>query len=176
MKKSIIAFVISGFLMMSCNSNPSLESYYVTNSENKNFIQVDVSPSVLNIDKSKLSTSETTALNSFNKMNILAFKGNDKNKAEYEAERLKVAAILKDEKYQQLTKFGSVQKSAQVSFIGTDDKISEFVLFAKSEEKGFAIVRVLGKDMNINSVMSLISILKNSNIDNESLKELKELL
>ena len=176
MKKSIIAFVISGFLMMSCNSNPSLESYYVTNSENKNFIQVDVSPSVLNIDKSKLSTSETTALNSFNKMNILAFKGNDKNKAEYEAERLKVAAILKDEKYQQLTKFGSVQKSAQVSFVGTDDKISEFVLFAKSEEKGFAIVRVLGKDMNINSVMSLISILKNSNIDNESLKELKELL
>lgn len=176
MKKSIIAFVISGFLMMSCNSNPSLESYYVTNSENKNFIQVDVSPSVLNIDKTKLSTSETTALNSFNKMNVLAFKGHDKNKAEYKAERLKVAAILKDEKYQQLTKFGSVQKSAQVSFVGTDDKISEFVLFAKSEEKGFAIVRVLGKDMNINSVMSLISILKNSNIDNESLKELKELL
>ena len=158
MKKSIIAFVISGFLMMSCNSNPSLESYYVTNSENKNFIQVDVSPSVLNIDKSKLSTSETTALNSFNKMNILAFKGNDKNKAEYEAERLKVAAILKDEKYQQLTKFGSVQKSAQVSFVGTDDKISEFVLFAKSEEKGFAIVRVLGKDMNINSVIDRKSV------------------
>ena len=75
-----------------------------------------------------------------------------------------------------MTKFGSVQKSAQVSFVGTDDKVSEFVLFAKSEEKGFAIVRVLGKDMNINSVMSLISILKNANIDNESLKELKELL
>ena len=176
MKKSIIAFVISGFLMLSCNSNPSLESYFVDNSENKNFIQVDVSPSILNIDKIKLSASELAALNSFNKMNILAFKGNDKNKAEYEAERLKVASILKDEKYQQLTKFGSGQKSAQVSFVGTDDKVSEFVLFAKSEENGFAIVRVLGKDMNINSVMSLISILKNSNIDNESLKELKELL
>jgi hypothetical protein len=32
-------------------------------------------------------------------------------------------------------------------FVGTDDHIEEFV-FLPTEENGFAVVRILGKDMN----------------------------
>jgi uncharacterized lipoprotein NlpE involved in copper resistance len=62
MKTSIITFVIIGLTLIGCNSNPSLERYFVENTENKNFIQVDVSPSILNFDKTKLSAFEQTAL------------------------------------------------------------------------------------------------------------------
>ena len=163
-------------LLVGCNSEPSLQKYFVENSENKDFIAVDVSPSILNVDASKLTADQAKALRSFDKMNILAFKRNDKNQAQFEAERSKVNAILKDKKYQQLMKFGSGKDGASVSYVGDDEHINEFVVYANKKENGFAVVRVLGKDMNPTSIMNMISILKESNLDLEQLKPLQEMM
>ena len=170
-----IAIVMSLFLF-SCNSEPTLQKYFVENTENKNFIALDVSPDILKIDETKLSMEQTTALKSFDKMNILAFKLNDKNKAEFETERAKVDLILMDKKYQQLMKFSSGKESASVSYLGTDDHIEEFVLYANRKENGFAIVRILGKDMNPTNIMTMVSVLKQSNVDLEQLKPLQQLM
>ena len=170
-----IAIVMSLFLY-GCNSEPTLQKYFVENTENKNFIALDVSPEILNVDKTKLSIAQTDALKSFDKMNVLAFKLTDKNKAEFEAERAKVDLILKDKKYQQLIKFGSGKEGASISFVGSDDHIDEFVLYANKKENGFAVVRVLGKDMNPTNIMIMQSVLKQSNIDLEQLKPLQELM
>jgi hypothetical protein len=161
---------------MSCNSEPSLQKYFVENTENKNFIALDVSPNMLNVGKIKLSEEQNQALKSFDKINILAFKLSDKNKVQFETERAKVNLILKDKKYQQLMKFGSGKEGASVCFVGTDDHIEEFVLFANKKEAGFAVIRVLGKDMNPNNIMTMMSALKESNIDMEQLKPLQEML
>lgn len=168
--------VVFSLLFVSCNSKPSLQKYFVENTENKDFIALDVSPSILNVDKSKLTEEQNKALASFDKMNILAFKLNGKNQAQFEAEREKVNAILKDEQYQQLMKFGSGKEGASVSFVGDDEHIQEFVLFANKKENGFAVVRVLGKDMNPTSIMTMISVLKDSKIDMDQLKPLQELM
>lgn len=161
---------------MSCNSEPTLQKYFVENTENKNFIALDVSPNILNVDKTKLSIAQSDALKSFDKMNVLAFKLNDKNKAQFEIERAKVNLILKDKKYQQLMKFGSGKEGASVSFVGTDDHIEEFVFFANKQENGFAVVRILGKDMNPTNIMTMMSVLQQSNIDLEQLKPLQQLM
>jgi hypothetical protein len=174
MKAILITFVCS-LLMISCNSKPSLEQYFVENTDNKNFLQLDVSPSILNIKEDSLSVEQKTALKSFNKMNILAFKLDGKNKAEFETERTKVNAILKDEKYQQLMKFGSGKEGASISFVGDDEHISEFVLYGNKGDAGFAVVRVLGNDMNPSSIMTMISALQNANIDMDQLKPLIEM-
>ncbi|MCV9928986.1 DUF4252 domain-containing protein [Flavobacterium sp. LS1R49] len=177
MKQITNIFILLGlFLLMSCNSKPSLQKYFVENTENKNFIALDVSPSILNVDKTKLSAEQSEALKSFDKMNILAFKRNDKNQAEYETERTKINAILKDEKYQQLMKFGSGKDGASVSYVGTDENIEEFIIYANRNENGFAVVRVLGKKMNPNNIMTLMTVLKESNIDLEQLKPLQQLI
>ena len=170
-----IAIVMSLFLF-SCNSEPTLQKYFVENTENKNFIALDVSPEILKIDETKLSMEQTTALKSFDKMNILAFKLDDKNKAEFETERAKVDLILMDKKYQQLMKFSSGKESASVSYLGTDDHIEEFVLYANRKENGFAIVRILGKDVNPTNIMTMVSVLKQSNVDLEQLKPLQQLI
>ena len=107
---------------------------------------------------------------------MLAFKLTDKNKAEFELERAKVTTILKNEKYQQLMKFGSGKEGASVSFVGDDEHIDEFVLFANKKENGFAVVRVLGKDMNPTSIVTMVTALQHSNIDLEQLQPLKELI
>jgi hypothetical protein len=168
--------LLFSLFLISCNSEPTLQKYFVENTENKNFIALDVSPSILNVDKTKLSVAQNDALKSFDKMNVLAFKLNDKNKAEFETERAKVDLILKDKKYQQLMKFGSGKEGASVSFVGSDEHIEEFVFFANKKENGFAVVRILGKDMNPTSVMTMMSVLQQSNIDLEQLKPLQQLM
>lgn len=177
MKLNVFTTVVLVLLtFISCNSEPSLQKYFVENTNNKDFIALDVSPSILNLDQTKLSAEQNEALKSFDKMNILAFKANDKNQAQFETERAKVKAILKDPKYQQLMKFGSGKDGASISYVGTDDNIKEFVVFANRKENGFAVVRVLGENMNPNNIMTLMSVLKESKIDMEQLKPLQQIL
>lgn len=168
--------VFLSVLLMSCNSEPTLQKYFVENTENKNFIAMDVSPTILNVDETKLSVEQNSALHSFDKMNILAFKLDEKNKDQFEVERAKIDVILKDPKYQQLMKFGSGKQSASISYVGSDEHIEEFVLFANRKETGFAVIRVLGKDMNPTNIMTMLSVLKESKIDLEQLKPLQELI
>ncbi len=170
-----IIFLLTIFIN-SCQSEPSLQKYFVENTDNSNFIALDISPSILKIDTSKLTAKQQLALSSFDKMNILAFKLDDKNKAQFEIERSKVNVILKDEKYQQLMKYGSGKEGASVSFIGDDEHIEEFVLYANKKENGFAVVRILGKDMNPTMIFNMISVLKEANIDLDQLKPLQDLM
>ena len=170
-----ITLLFSLFLI-SCNSDPSLQKYFVENSENKNFVVLDVSPSILNVDKTKLSIEQSDALKSFDKMNVLAFKLNETNKTEFETERAKVDLILKDKKYQQLMKFSSGKEGASVSFVGPDEHIEEFIFYANKKDNGFAVVRILGKDMNPTNIMTMMSVLQQSNIDLEQLKPLQQLM
>ena len=98
MKTKIIALLAIISITIGCNNKPSLEQYFVTNSENKNFVQVDISPSILNVNQTKLTEVQKTALKSFDKMNVLVFKINDQNKSMFATEKNKVKEILKDQK------------------------------------------------------------------------------
>ena len=171
---SIVLFFC--LFLFSCNSEPTLQKYFVANTENKNFMAFDISSDILNVDKANLTSNQKDALNSFKKINILAFKLNDSNQSQFDSECKKLNVILKDVKYQQLMKFDSGNQGASVSFVGDDDHIDEFVLFANQKDKGFAVVRVLGKDMNPTSIMTMMSVLQNSKIDLEQLKPLQEML
>ena len=175
MKNFFSTALLFCLFLLSCNSEPTLQKYFVENTENKNFMAFDVSSNILNVDKANLTSEQNEALKSFEKINILAFKINDSNKSQFDAERQKIKSILKDEKYQELMKFDSGDKGASVCFVGDDDHIEEFVLYATQKENGFAVVRVLGKDMNPNSIMTMMSVLQKSKLDMEQLKPLQEM-
>ncbi len=171
----ILAVLIASFLL-SCNQEPTLERYFVDNSENKDFIVLDLSPTILNVDKAKLSSKQKTALESFDKLNILAFKQDSSNAAKFETESKKVSQILKSKNYQELMKVGSGSDMASVSFVGSEDDINEFVFYAKRKDNGFAVVRVLGDNMNPNNVINLMSVLKDAKLDMEQLKPLENFM
>ena len=170
-----IAIAVS-LLLISCNSEPTLQKFFVENSEKKDFIALDISSDILNVDKAQLSSEQKEALESFDKMNIIAFKSNDKNQKEYEVEKNKLNTILKNEEYQELIKVGSGSQGASVSFVGTEDNIDEFIFYANRKENGFAVIRVTGEKMNPNAVMTMLSVLQKSNIDLEQLKPLQDLM
>lgn len=168
--------MLISLLLSGCNGEPTLQKYFVENSEKKDFIALDVSPTIINMDKTKLTADQKTALMSFDKMNVLAFKLDKSNHKQYDIESQKVTQILKNEKYQNLMKVGSGKDGASVSFVGDENHINEFILFAKKKENGFAVVRILGNDMSPNNIMNMISLLKSSNIDLEQLKPLQGLI
>ena len=167
---------LTSLLLLSCNSEPTIQKYFVANSENKDFVALDISPTILNLDKKKLSAEQKRALESFDKMNVLIFKLDENNQAQYEVESQKITQILKDKSYQQLIKVGSGKDGATISFVGDEDNINEFVVFGKSKDNGFAVVRILGNDMNPNNIMTMLSVLKESKIDTAQLAPLKDLI
>ncbi|MBM6499312.1 MULTISPECIES: DUF4252 domain-containing protein [Flavobacterium] len=176
MKFSFIIAILIAVLLSSCNDEQSLQRYFVNNSENKDFIVLDVTSTILNLDKAKLSSEQKTALESFDKLNILAFRKDSTNAPKFETESKKVNQILKAKEYQELMKVNSGTDVASVSFVGSEDNIKEFIFYAKRDENGFAVVRVLGEDMNPNNILTLMTVLKESKIDLEQLKPLEGLM
>ena len=167
---------LTSLLLLSCDSKPTIQKYFVANSENKDFVALDISPTILNVDKTKLTAEQKKALESFDKMNVLIFKLDENNQPQYEVESQKITQILKDETYQQLMKVGSGKDGATISFVGDEDNINEFVVFGKSKDNGFVVVRILGNDMNPNNIMTMLSVLKESKIDTAQLAPLKDLI
>jgi hypothetical protein len=176
MRKFIVVFLCA-LVLFSCDSKPSLQKYFVEKTESSKFIAVDLSPNIIKTNKVNLSETEKAALESFDKMNVIAFKSDSTDVTGYETEITEVKTILKEETYQQLIKFGSGNDGAAIYFVGNDDEhIEEFVVLAQKKENGFAVIRVLGNDMNPNHVLNMLRLLQKSNLDLEQLQPLQQLM
>ena len=114
-------FVIIGLIILSaCSSTQSLQEYYVDNSDNPNFISLDLPASLLNLDKVELTPGQREAVKSLKKLNVLAFKKTDSNGVDFEAEKAKVNAILKNDKFVQLMKLNSSFGRGVVKYLGRE--------------------------------------------------------
>lgn len=169
MKKFFLSLVVLVFI--SCGEEKqSLQKYFVKSAEKKEFMTLDVSSSILNIDQKKLTSSEKQALDSFDKVNILAYKKEGKSEGEYNKEVSEVKEILKDTAFEPLIKLNGKGHNASIMLVGDDKEIDELILFGNQKELGFTVVRVLGNNMKPEQAMEFLSILQKSKIDTEQLK------
>ena len=175
--KKLLLLVSCMIMLYSCEDKPTLQKYYVKNTESPKFIALDLASSIIKTDKISLTETEKAALESFDKMNILAFRTDSTDITGYDKEIKEVKAILKDESYQQLMKAGSGNDGAAIYFVGNDDEhIEEFVVLAGKKENGFAVVRVLGNDMKPTHIMNMLSLLQKSQVNLDQLKPLQQLM
>lgn len=174
--KNLTTMVILVVLLYSCNQGEkSLQHYYVDNQEQPNFLSIDAPISMLNLDDAQLSQDQKEAYNSIKKLNMLAYKIKPDQPLEFETELAKVKTILADPKYEELIRGGDPEVGQfSIKILGDEDDIKELILFGNSNEKGFAIVRILGKDMNPNKIMSLFSALNKANIDDSQISQFIE--
>ncbi|MCK0162200.1 DUF4252 domain-containing protein [Allomuricauda sp. F6463D] len=177
MKHFIKTILLSGAIILaSCASQQSLQEYYVDNSENPNFLSIDVPASILKMDGVDLSPTQKEAVESLRKFNLLAFKKNTDNVAEYEIEKKKIREILKGDHFVELMKINSQYGKGVIKYLGDEDAIEEVIIYGDSKEKGFAVVRVLGKDMNPAHIMQLMQALQKSDYKGEGLGEIGDFL
>ena len=173
MKKLVTIVVGVVFMLASCSSTQSLQEYYVDNSDNPNFLKLDIPTSVLNLSEVDLTASQREAVESLQKLNILAFKKTGDNTAAYKAENEKVKTILKNDKFNELMKVSTGMGKASVQYLGEDDAIDEVVIYGSSDDKGFALIRVLGDDMRPEHMMELIKAIEKSDYKGEGLEQLE---
>lgn len=173
--KNLIGMVLFSIIISGCTQEPSLQRYYVDHQEQPNFLTVDVPVSVLNLNQAELTPDQNDAYKSIKKLNMLAYKKGADNHTAYESELEKVKTILDQPKYEELMRVGnSVDGQFVIKILGLEDDINELIVFGSTNDHGFAIVRVLGNDMNPNKIMSLASALDKANIDNSQISQFTE--
>lgn len=177
MKKVINSLAIVFILVLAgCSSTQSLQEYYIDNSENPNFLSVDLPVSLLNMEKVDLDEDQREALNSLKKMNVLAFKKTDANTAEFEAEKINVKAILKNEKFIDLMKLNTSYGKGVIKYIGNDEIIDEVIIYGDNDDKGFMLIRVLGNNMKPANLVKFLQAVQKSDYKGEGLGEIGDFL
>ncbi|MDC6365028.1 MULTISPECIES: DUF4252 domain-containing protein [Flavobacteriaceae] len=168
--------IVAAVLLASCSSQQSLQEYYVDSSENPNFIALDVPASILKMEAVDLTPAQKEAVESLRKFNLLAFRKTADNVAEYKLEKSKVKEILKDDEFVELMKINSQYGKGVIKYLGDEDAIDEVIIYGDSKDKGFALVRVLGKDMNPAHIAQLMQAIQKSDYKGEGLGEIGEFL
>lgn len=176
MRKIFVVTALITLLLTSCNSEPSLQKYFVKKGETKNFVTLDIAPNFVNSDKISLTTEEKDALESLKKLNVLIFKKDSIDTGLYKTEKQNVNELLKKEQYEELMRVGSSKRGVSIYTVGEEDVVDEFVLFIHQQENGFGVVRILGDDMNSNSIMPIIGLMQKGNLNLEQLRPLQDIM
>jgi hypothetical protein len=170
--KYFSTFFITAALLTSCGNGESLQRYYVDHQESKNFISQDLPLSMLEIDKTQFTDAQLEAYESVSKLNFLGFKVNADNIDTFNTELTKVKSILSDSKYNELMQFSDKGNKITVKYLGTEDEADEVILFGSSKELGFGVVRILGNKMSPDKMVTLISVLQKSNIQQDQIENI----
>jgi len=162
-------------LTIACDTNPSLQKYYVDSKENSEFISIDLPSSILQLKDTEVSDDIKNTLETIKKVNFLALQLNETNKELFTSEKQKVKDILKNPKYKQLMRMNMGNGNVSVNYLGAEDAIDEVIIFGSDNKKGFAVVRVIGENMNPANILKLTQELKMDG-DSDQLKQLGGLL
>ncbi len=173
--KYIIPIVLAIMTLLSCSDNKSLQKYLVEKQDDDKFLKVDVATSLLQSEDSSFTQEQKDILETVKKVNVVAYKISNNNMVEYEAEKKKLAEIINQEKYKTLMKMGSNKQGATLKYLGEEDAIDEVIVFASDNEKGFAVFRLLGKNMRPDQMIKLMNSIDSGDLDVSKLSGIGEL-
>lgn len=175
---SLVACFAVAILLTSCaSSDASIQEYYIESKDNKNFLSVDIPASVIML-KDNIDPEAAEAYESLKKLNVLAFKKDGSNEADYQIERKKVKQILKGSQYNELIRVNDKGRNFVVKYEGDEntESFDEVIVYANDKTHGFALVRVLGDDMTPEKFMKLANGIQDLDFSNSGLKELSGFL
>jgi len=165
--KQLIYIYFPLVILLGCSSQDSLQKYMAKNSENPNFLAIDLSSNILNIDSEKLSEDEKEMFNSIKKLNVLLFRKRDNNEI-YNKEKEELQNIInKNSEYEKLIQANTKGKKITFYSLGSQDTVDEIVLLASDDDIGFAVIRLLGKKINPENMMNFMSIIEKADIGDE---------
>jgi hypothetical protein len=165
----ILSVVCFGLLAIACNKKQSLQEYYVSNQENKDFLAVDIPASMFSNAES-LNPEQQKTLESIKKINVLAIPIKDENKEIINSEKTNISEILKDEKYQLLMKYGGGNAGFEVYYTGDEEAVDEIIVYGFDENRGMGMARILGDNMNPSDILAFIKSLDKDDLDMDGLK------
>ncbi|WP_435139154.1 DUF4252 domain-containing protein [Formosa sp. A9] len=167
----LIATCCVAFSLISCKSEPTLQTYFVDHQETQNFTTVDLPVSMLGLDETKLNDEQQQAIKSIKHLNFLGYKKDDTQTESYNEELSKVKDILNNTSYNDLMDVNSHGGKITLKYLGDDENaIDELIVFGSSNELGFGVLRVLGDDMKPQQIIQLAKALEDGDFDESQVK------
>jgi len=163
----LILIVAMSFI--SCNSNKSVQQYFLEKLSSPDFISLTLPASILNIAVDSLAAEEQDAVNSLKKLNVLVFHSPEGASDRFTKEEEEVTAVLNNSKYQDLISAHTPMGSGTIMFLGAESTIDEFLAFGSDLKQNFILIRVLGDNMNPKHIKPFIAALQQSDINEEEL-------
>ena len=155
-------FYTLALALVGCSTTPSIQEYYVSKSEDPNFLVIDIPTSILGVDSNTLTTEEKDALSSFQKINVLLFRKTTANADLLPEELSTVRSIIDAKTFEPLLVMSDRQYSGKLVLEGTVDKPDEIVFFGAADQ-GFVLARLIGRDMQVEKAILLANVMKRGN-------------
>ncbi len=154
----------------SCDSDPTVQTYYVDSQDKDGFYNVKFPVSVFGINEEKLSAESRKAYESMNRVNVLIVTATDDKKSQVEKEAEKFNKILKNGTYKTLITHSSDDYKVRFVYEGDTDSIDELIAFVSYEDKVMGIGRITGDNMNVGDLMKMMNELEKEDINPANLK------
>ncbi len=162
----VIAISLTSVLFLtSCDNKETLQDFYVAHNDEPGFVSTSIPKTILGIDASQLTTESAAAYNSINKVSVLALPLNEENKEIYTTESAKLDQILGDEKYELLMSHNADGMKVKMVYDGSQEAVNEIIVYGKSDQMGFGVARVMGDNMNMGAIMTMMQELEKQNIN-----------
>lgn len=159
----IVFFLFIG--LGSCDSSQSLQEYIVEKQQDNGFISIDIPSSILSLKEENQTEETLNAIKSIKKFNFLGLQLSEDNKDSYLIEKQAIKDVLSNKKFKEIFRVKSGKSEVTVKYLGEENNIDEVVFFGADNEKGLALVRVLGDNMN---PAELVKLLNKINVDKDS--------
>ena len=173
MKKTfnyLLIIFTSLFYFSSCTHKVTLQSYFVDHQEAPAFMSFDIPTSLLNAEKITISEDQSDAIGSIDKLNTIVYSLADGSPEEFESELINVKTIFKTAHYKDLMRMGnSSGGKVKIMYIEKGAEINEIIVFGYSAEMGFAIVRVLGDNMELSKILKLGDVIDQFDTENANI-------
>ncbi|MFT5249670.1 MAG: hypothetical protein ACI93P_001397 [bacterium] len=170
--KYVFGIGLAALTLFSCNNEQSLQRYLVDRQDDNSFLKIDIAASLLQTDGNNLSQEEKDILATVKKVNVVAYPIKGANAANYVVKRQELKNIIDQEQYKMLMKYGSNKQGATLKYLGEEDAIDEIIVFASDDEKGFALFRLLGANMEPAKMMKLMNAIEKGDVDIYKLKSI----
>ena len=173
--KFVLGIGIAALTLLSCSNEKTLQRYLVDRQDDDMFLKIDIAASLLQADSSNMTQEEKDILATVKKINVVAFPLNGENEAQYDEKMQELKNIIDQDEYKTLMKFGSKKKGATLKYFGEEDAIDEIIVFASDDEKGFALLRLLGENMRPDQMIKLLNSIENGDLDASKLSSIGQL-
>ncbi|MCF6307194.1 MAG: DUF4252 domain-containing protein [Flavobacteriaceae bacterium] len=170
--KYVIGIGLAVLTLFSCSNEQSLQRYLVDRQDDDAFLKVDIAASLLQAKDADFSQEEKDILATVKKINVVAFPLKGENVANYEVKKKELKDIINQKQYKTLMKFDSNNKGAVLKYLGEEESIDEVIIFVSDDEKGFALFRLLGKNINPAQIIKLMNSIEKGDMDISSLKSI----
>ncbi len=161
--KILWLFAVS-LIVISCNDK-SLQKYLVEKQDDSKFVKMDIAPSLLEGRSSHFTPEEREVLNTIKKINVVAYPITHGDTVEFKKEMEELEKILAQEEYKELTRMKSSKWKATLKYTGEEDAIDELIVYASDNDRGFAVFRVLGENMQPDRMLQLFKSAEKDDLD-----------